>query len=131
MRQTSIIKMRIGGMNLHFGELAPISQQMEAQRDWKCAELGNVLRDEEQSQEVQTDSLLALVGTLKYQTIDIRGTTPVEMQQANESQKTEGTDPLLGLIGTLECEATDIGERHDDYIGDTMLTELTEGDDDG
>ena len=40
------------------------------------------------------------------------------------AQEARDTDPLLALAGTLECEVTDIGERHDDYIGDTLLAEL-------
>ena len=46
----------------------------------------------------------------------------------NDTQ-TEGTmsgdpDPLLALAGTLEYKATDLSERHDEYIGQTLLTEM-------
>ena len=41
-----------------------------------------------------------------------------------QSQEAQVTDRLLALAGTLECEVTDIGERHDDYIGDVLLAEL-------
>ena len=34
------------------------------------------------------------------------------------------TDLLLALAGTLESNVTDIRERHDEYIGDALLTEL-------
>ena len=33
-------------------------------------------------------------------------------------------DLLLTLAGTLESNVTDIRERHDEYIGDALLTEL-------
>lgn len=48
------------------------------------------------------------------------------MMQAQEAWR---EDPLLALAGTLACEVTDIGERHDDYIGDTVLAELREDND--
>ena len=59
---------------------------------------------------------------------DIDDTMPAEMQQTktDQAREAQGTDPLLELIGTLECEVTDIGEHHDDYIGDALLTELRE-----
>ena len=46
----------------------------------------------------------------------------------NDNQA-EGTmsgdpDPLLALAGTLEHKATDLSERHDEYIGQTLLTEM-------
>jgi hypothetical protein len=116
--------------NLRFEEWTSISEQMKDQRKslGSPAELSHILRDEEQSQETRTtDSLLALIGTLNYLTIDISDMMmSVEMRQTktDQSQKTQNTDPLLGLIGTLECEATDIGERHDGYIGDTLLPEF-------
>lgn len=49
--------------------------------------------------------------------------TRENMVQAQEAWR---EDPLLALAGTLACEVTDIGERHDDYIGDTLLAELRE-----
>lgn len=45
-------------------------------------------------------------------------------ENEEQSQETPDIDPLLALAGTLECEITDIGERHDDYIGDTLIAEL-------
>ena len=33
-------------------------------------------------------------------------------------------DPLLALAGTLECDVTDVGERHDHYIGQSLLSEM-------
>lgn len=41
----------------------------------------------------------------------------------DEIIETQEIDPLLALAGTLEWDVTDIGERHDDYIGDTLLIE--------
>ena len=34
------------------------------------------------------------------------------------------SDPLLSLAGTLESDITNIGEKHDFYIGQTILTKL-------
>ena len=51
---------------------------------------------------------------------------PAEMRPTNVdlAQEAQGIDPLLALASTLECEVTDIGERHDDYVRDTLLAEL-------
>ena len=58
------------------------------------------------------------------------GTTLHERQEnIKQAQEAQGIDPLLALAGTVECEVTDIGERHDDYIGDTLLAELQEDND--
>ena len=117
------------GTNLQFRAFVPIAEQMEAQGEWPnlSVELGDVLENEEQSREVQdTDPLLALAGTLECEVTDVDDTMPPEMRETNaeESREVQVTDPLLKLAGTLECEVTDIGERHDDYIGDALLTEL-------
>lgn len=40
----------------------------------------------------------------------------------------ELSDPLLALAGTLTCEATDISERHDEYIGQALLEEMRDAD---
>ena len=41
-----------------------------------------------------------------------------------EETMSENPDPLLALAGTLEYKATDLSERHDEYIGQTLLTEI-------
>lgn len=33
-------------------------------------------------------------------------------------------DPLLQLAGTLECDVADVADRHDDYIGMSLMIEL-------
>lgn len=89
--------------------------------------LENMLENEEQSQETpDIDPLLALAGTLECEVTDIDDTIPAEMRQTqvDHARETQGTDPLLELGGTLECEVTDIGDRHNDYIGDTLIAEL-------
>jgi hypothetical protein len=75
--------------------------------------------------------LLALAGTLECKTMVTDDTMSAEIREtsADKSQEAPGIDPLLALAGTLECEETDIGERHDDYMGDTLLAELREDDD--
>ena len=44
-----------------------------------------------------------------------------------ESEKRKSSDkaaPLLALAGTLECDEENISDRHDELIGDGLLTEL-------
>ena len=89
--------------------------------------LEDMPENEEQSRETpDIDPLLALAGTLECEVTDIDDIMPVEMRQTktDHAPETRGTDPLLRLAGTLKCEVTDIGERHDDYIGDTLIAEL-------
>ena len=72
----------------------------------------------------ETDPLLALAGTLKWD--DISGPNavlPPEIQVVKVPYE-DHPDPLIALLGTLESNVTDIGERHDDYIGDALLAEL-------
>ena len=81
----------------------------------------------EQTQKARvTDPLLALAGTLECEIADIENTIPATIQKnyTNQSRETQEADSLLALAGTLECEVTDISERHDEYIGDTLLAEL-------
>ena len=80
----------------------------------------------------QTDSLLALAGTVKCNLPETETTPAVEMREKEGSLPAEirDSDPLLALIGTLECDVTDISERHDDYIGDALIAELRGNEDD-
>lgn len=75
---------------------------------------------------VQTDSLLALAGTVKCNLADIEPAPRPRMRVKEGSLPPEirDSDPLLALIGTLECDVTDISERHDDYISDALIAEL-------
>ena len=85
-----------------------------------------------QTQKAQViDPLLALAGTLECEVTNIQDPISAMIRETstNQSQESPGTDPLLALAGTLECEVTDIGERHDDYIGDALLAELREDND--
>ena len=94
--------------------LLPLTEQIETQ-------------NEEPSQE--TDPLLALAGTLKWD--DISGTDtslPPEIRVVKGPYE-DHPDPLIALLGTLECDVTDIGERHDEYIADALLAEFR-GDED-
>ena len=94
--------------------LLPLTEQIETQ-------------NEEPSQE--TDPLLALAGTLKWD--DIRrpnAALPPEIRVVKGPYE-DHPDPLIALLGTLECDVTDIGERHDEYIADALLAELR-GDED-
>ena len=80
---------------------------------------------------VQTDSLLALAGTLECTLSDIELAPRPRMWVTEGSLPPEirDSDPLLALIGTLECDVADISERHDDYIGDALIAELRGNDD--
>ena len=40
----------------------------------------------------------------------------------------ELSDPLLALAGTLTCDATNISEKHDEYIGQALLKEMRDAD---
>lgn len=45
-----------------------------------------------------------------------------------EAEKRKSSDkaaPLLALAGTLECDEENISDRHDELIGDELLTELS------
>ena len=89
--------------------LLPLTEQIETQ-------------NEESSQE--TDPLLALAGTLKWD--DIRrpnAVLPPEIRVVKGAHE-DNPDPLLALAGTLQSDGTDIGERHDDYIAAALLAEL-------
>ena len=80
----------------------------------------------------QTDSLLALAGTVKCNLADIELAPRPRMREKEGSLPAEirDSDPLLALAGTLECDVTDISERHDEYIVDTLIAELRGNEDD-
>ena len=40
----------------------------------------------------------------------------------------ELSDPLLALAGTLTSDGTNISERHDEYIGQALLKEMRDAD---
>ena len=119
------------GTNLPFRQFVPIAEQMRARGEQidlsSEITLDETPEGEEQSREAQAaDPLLALAGTLECEVTDIDDTMPTEMQQTNvdQSQEVLKADQLLALAGTLKGDAANISERHDDYIGDTLLTEL-------
>ncbi len=89
--------------------LLPLTEQIETQ-------------NEEIFQE--TDPLLALAGTLKWD--DIRGGDAALSPEIRvvKGPYEDHPDPLIALAGTLESDVTDIGERHDNYIADALLAEL-------
>ncbi len=77
---------------------------------------------DEETQE--TDPLLALAGTLKWD--DISGPNTVSLPEIRviKGAHEDNPDPLLALAGTLQSDVADIGERHDDYIAAALLAEL-------
>ena len=82
----------------------------------------------DESEETQeTDPLLALAGTLRWDVAEIK--KQLRTYKLPEIRVVEGAykdhpDPLVALLGTLECDVTDLGERHDDYIAAALLAEL-------
>lgn len=81
-------------------------------------------KDQGEFNRKDTDPLIALAGTLKWD--DIRGPNaalPPEIRIVKGLYE-DHPDPLIALAGTLQSDVTDIGERHDDYIADALLAEL-------
>lgn len=79
----------------------------------------------------RTDSLLALAGTVKCNLADIEPAPVAELRvipQDPELAK-HATTPLFALAGTLECNVPDFGKRHNEYIGDALIAELRENND--
>ncbi len=83
-------------------------------------------RDEETR---ETDPLLALAGTLKWNNISGPNAVLIPEIRVIKGAHEDNPDPLLALAGTLQSDVTDIGERHDDYIAAALLAELR-GDED-
>ena len=82
---------------------------------------------EEPEEMQETDPLLALAGTLRWDDRKIK--ERLRTYKRPEIRVVEGAykdhpDPLIALLGTLECDVTDLGERHDDYIAAALLAEL-------
>ena len=92
--------------------LLPLTDQMETQ-------------NEESSPETQeTDPLLALAGTLKWDDIGVPDPElPPEIRVVKGAHE-DNPDPLLALAGTLQSDVSDVSERHDDYIAAALLAEL-------
>ena len=97
--------------------LLPLTEQIETQN----VELSGETPD--------TDPLLALAGTLKWDDMSGPETTlPPEIRVVKGAHE-DHPDPLIASLGTLASDVTDIGERHDDYIAAALLAELR-GDED-
>ena len=97
--------------------MLPLTEQIETQTQGSYRETK------------ETDPLLALAGTLKWN--DISGPDTVLRPEIRvvKGAHEDNPDPLLALAGTLQSDVTDIGERHDDYIAAALLAELR-GDED-
>lgn len=116
--------------NLPFRPFVPIAEQIEALGDRANLSSAESTSDEMQEdandvkETEETDPLLALAGTLKWD--DISGPNTVSLPEIRvvKGPYEDHSDPLIALLGTLESDVTDIGERHDDYIGDALLPEL-------
>ena len=121
--------------NLSFGAYLPITEQIKALGDGINLSSKELTIDKTQdevsiSEETQqTDPLLALAGTLKWDDISGPDTAlPPEIRVVKGPYE-DHSDPLLALAGTLQSDVTDIGERHDDYIAAALLAELRGGED--
>ena len=97
--------------------LLPLTEQMEIQNE----ELSGKIQE--------TDPLLALAGTLKWDDISSPNTALPPKIRVVKGPYENHPDPLIALLGTLECDVTDIGERHDEYIADALLAELRRDED--
>ena len=122
-------------VNLPFRPFVPIAEQIEAlgeRANLSSAELTSdeIQEDTDSVEETQeTDPLLALAGTLKWDDISGPDTAlPPEIRVVKGAHE-DHPDPLIASLGTLESDVTDIGERHDDYIAAALLAELR-GDED-
>lgn len=121
--------------NLSFGDYVPIAEQVKAIGDGINLSSAELTSDEMQEdtdsvkETEETDPLLALAGTLKWD--DISGPDIASMPEIRvvKGAHEDHPDPLIALLGTLESDVTDIGERHDDYIAAALLAELR-GDED-
>lgn len=121
--------------NLSFGDYLPIAEQIEALGD--RANLSSVELTVGKTQDEvgtsyetpETDPLLALAGTLKWD--DISGPDTVSLPEIRvvKGAHEDNPDPLLALAGTLQSDVSDISERHDDYIAAALLAEFR-GDED-
>ena len=84
-------------------------------------------KDQDVFNKKDTDPLLALAGTLKWDVSEIKKhlrTAKRPKIRVVKGPYEDHPDPLIASLGTLECDVTDIGERHDDYICDALLAEL-------
>ena len=52
----------------------------------------------------------------------------IEGKEELKAQRQPERDPLLALAGTLTSDATNISERHDEYIGQALLEEMRDAD---
>ena len=84
--------------------------------------------DADEVEETQeTDQLLALAGTLRWDVAEIKRqlqTTKRPEGRVLKGSHSDHPDPLLALAGTLQSGIPDLGERHDDYIAAALLAEL-------
>ena len=121
--------------NLSFGDYVPIAEQIKALGDSTNLSSAELTLDKTQDEvdtmeETQeTDPLLALAGTLKWDDISGPSTTLLPEIRVVKGPYEDHSDPLLALAGTLQSDVTDIGERHDDYIATALLAELRGGED--
>ena len=81
-------------------------------------------KDQGEFNRKDTDPLIALAGTLKWDDVRASDTMLTPEIRVVKGAYEDNPDPLLALAGTLQSDVTDIGERHDDYIADALLAEL-------
>ena len=79
-------------------------------------------------EEMTVQWVVATVERLEHEQANLSAESVLDELSEHDNQA-EGTmsgdsDPLLVLAGTLEYKATDLSERHDEYIGQVLLTEM-------
>ncbi len=114
--------------NKKLGVIKDLQQQVSSMHD----KLEGMQESKEKKQDAvdiaeeteESDPLLALAGTLKWDDIDGPNTVSLPEIRVVKGAHEDNPDPLLALAGTLQSDVTDIGERHDDYIAAALLAEL-------
>jgi len=113
--------------NLSFGPYVPIAEQKEVFENSVTSSSAEPTSDELQDnadRAEETDPLLALAGTVKWDNIDDPDTVlPPEIRVVKGAHE-DNPDPLLALAGTLQSGVSDLAERHDEYIAADLLAEL-------
>lgn len=102
-------------------QVASMLNKLEDTREAEDEKRDMVDKDEETQ---ETDPLIALAGTLKWDDISSPNTVSMPEIRVIKGAHADNPDPLLALAGTLQSDVTDIGERHDDYIAAALLAEL-------
>lgn len=90
--------------------------------DW--AGLCEIKLDREKTYETMASEALLHLPLLKPTVQSGQTFEAIVTQRLDEFMKHETDDPLLQLAGAFESELTDISERHDEYIGQSLISNI-------